>query len=178
MFLKKFTAKDGREVTLRTPKWEDLDDMLDFINSLVDEEAPIAIDNRVTREEEMGWLATRLTNLEKGNVAVIVAEVDGKMVGQVGVTPRFGRLRHVGNLGVSMKKGYRNIGIGGELMKEVEPQAKNLGIEIIHLEVFESNDNALHLYSKLGYREIGRIPQGAFYKGCYIDSVSMIKEIT
>ena len=36
-----FTAKDGREVILRTPKWEDIDDLLALINSLIDEEADI-----------------------------------------------------------------------------------------------------------------------------------------
>ena len=31
-----FKAKDNREVILRTPKWEDLDDYLELVNSLVD----------------------------------------------------------------------------------------------------------------------------------------------
>lgn len=177
MFFRKFAAKDGREVTLRTPKWEDLDDMLDFINSLVEEEAPIAKDNMVTREEEVDWLVNCLAGLEKGNLVVIVAEVEGKMVGQVFLTPRFGRLRHIGNLGISVKKGYRNIGIGYELLREAEPHAENLGITIIYLEVFDSNKNAIHLYRKSGYREVGRIPRGALYMGHYIDSISMVKAI-
>jgi len=36
-----FTAKDGRIILLRNPRWEDLDGLLDFMNSLVKEEAPI-----------------------------------------------------------------------------------------------------------------------------------------
>jgi len=177
MFFRKFTAKDGRGVTLRSPRWEDLDDMLDFINSLVEEDAPIAKDSRVTREEEVDWLANCLAGLEKRGLVVIVAEVEGSMVGQVFLSPRAGRLKHVGNLGISVKKGYRNIGIGYELLREAEPHAEKLGIEIIYLEVFDSNKNAIHLYSKLGYREVGRIPKGALYNGHYVDSVSMVKEI-
>ena len=177
LFFRSFTAKDGRDVTLRNPRWEDLDDMLDFINSLVEEEAPIAKDNKMTREEEVDWLASCLTGLEKGRLAVIVAEVEGRMVGQVFVSPRAGRLRHVGNLGISVKKGHRNIGIGYELLMEAEPHAEKLGVEVIYLEVFDSNKNAIHLYSKLGYREVGRIPNGALFKGQYIDSVSMVKEL-
>jgi hypothetical protein len=38
MIVERFTAKNGRTVVLRKPKWEDLDDLLDFINSLVEEE--------------------------------------------------------------------------------------------------------------------------------------------
>jgi len=33
-----FTAKDGREVILRTPKWEDIDDLMEVINSAIEEE--------------------------------------------------------------------------------------------------------------------------------------------
>ncbi len=58
--IKQFTAKDGREVILRTPKWEDLDDLTEFINSLVDEGAEIAVNKRVSREQEAEWLGKLL----------------------------------------------------------------------------------------------------------------------
>ena len=44
--LHRFTAKDGRGVILRTPKWEDLDDLLDFINSLADEDLDVLLERR------------------------------------------------------------------------------------------------------------------------------------
>jgi uncharacterized lipoprotein len=81
VILGEFEARDGRKVTLRTPKWEDLDDMLDFINSLVEEEAMIAADRKQTREQEVDWLARGLSNLEKDKEIRVVAEVDGRMVG-------------------------------------------------------------------------------------------------
>lgn len=176
-FLQTFKARDGRKVTLRTPRWEDLDDMLDFINSLVEEEAPIAVDEKPTRDQEVDWLAGRLSNLEKGRAIAIVAEVDDVMVGQVQVGPRVGRMSHVGNLGISVKQGYRDVGIGQELMREAEVQAQKLGLEIISLEVFASNERARHVYEKMGFREVGRTPRGVKYKGEYVDSVSMVKEI-
>jgi hypothetical protein len=45
-----FTAKDGQEVILQLPKWEDLDDFVTLINSLVDEQADILIEEPVTRD--------------------------------------------------------------------------------------------------------------------------------
>ena len=60
---RRFTAEDGREVTLRAPKWSDLDDMLEFINSLVEEGANILVDTKQTRESEVEWLARLLTSL-------------------------------------------------------------------------------------------------------------------
>ena len=41
-----FSPKGGREVVLRTPRWEDLDDLLELINSLVEERAEIIVDTK------------------------------------------------------------------------------------------------------------------------------------
>jgi hypothetical protein len=51
-----FIAKDGRVVLLRPPRWEDLDDLLAFINSLVEEGAEILTNQPVTRDAEAEWL--------------------------------------------------------------------------------------------------------------------------
>lgn len=45
--IRSFSAKDGRKVVLRTPEWEDLDDLLELIHSLVNEKADIARTKRV-----------------------------------------------------------------------------------------------------------------------------------
>jgi ribosomal protein S18 acetylase RimI-like enzyme len=176
-FLRRFTASDGREVTIRTPEWDDLDDMLDFINSLVEEEAMIAANQKQTRESEIDFLARKLTSLEKDRIIHVVAEVEGKMVGSCEIEPRPGRFSHVGVLGMSVKEGYREVGIGQELMKEVERQAAKRGLESIMLEVFATNDRAIHVYEKMGYRRIGAIPDGIKYKGGYVDGVYMFKRI-
>ena len=60
--LHRFTAKDGRKVILRTPKWEDLDDLLELINSLVDEDAEIfwgtSVDDNLGDEMRVTVIAT------------------------------------------------------------------------------------------------------------------------
>jgi RimJ/RimL family protein N-acetyltransferase len=175
--LRRFTARDGREVILRTPRWEDLDDMLEFINGLVDEDAMIAADKKQTRDSETDWLARNLTNLEKGVHVAVVAEVDGRMVGSCEVNPRPGRMSHVGSLGISVRGGYRDVGIGQELMREAEAQAKSLGVEVLILEVFGINDRAIHVYEKMGFGRMGAIPRGVKYRGEYVDSVYMYKRI-
>jgi RimJ/RimL family protein N-acetyltransferase len=175
--IRKFYAKDGREVTLRAPKWDDLDDMLEFINSLVDEGVDIMIDTKQTREQEVEWLAGHITKIENDKEAVIVAEVDGRFVGQVEVTPQSMRSKHVGVLGIALKDGYREIGIGTELMKEAENQARRLGLEILNLEVFATNERAKHVYGKMGYREVGAWPKAIKRGGVYIDAVLMSKEL-
>ena len=78
--IREFIAKDGRKVILRTLKWEDLDDLLDFINSLVEEGANILKTEKVSREEEIEWLSSVFKRLEKGEIFCVAAEVNGHLV--------------------------------------------------------------------------------------------------
>jgi RimJ/RimL family protein N-acetyltransferase len=175
--LNKFKSKGGHNVTLRTPSWRDLDDLLEFINSLVEEDAMIGRDSKVTRDEEVDWLAERLKNLEKDRNAQIVAEVDGVVIGSCELSPGGGRMRHVGSLGISILKGYRNLGIGQEMMKELEKHADNLGIKIITLQVFSINERAIHVYRKMGFNEVGIIQRGIRYEGKLVDNTIMVKHL-
>jgi hypothetical protein len=67
-------------VILRTPRLEDLDDLMKLINSLVDEKAEIARTEKVTREEEVECLPKMLARLEKDELFFLVAEVGRKVV--------------------------------------------------------------------------------------------------
>ncbi|MGC8850590.1 MAG: GNAT family N-acetyltransferase [Candidatus Bathyarchaeia archaeon] len=175
--IRSFLARDGRLVMLRAPRWRDLDDMLEFINSLVEEGAEITATEKKTRDEEVDWLAGLLSDLEKDKRIAIAAEVDGRFIGLVDVTPEKGSSAHVGVLGIAIKKGYRDIGIGTEMMREAENQARRLGIAILTLDVFASNSRARHLYEKLGYVVVGCIPRFLKRGGVYIDKIIMAKTL-
>jgi len=176
-FIRSFTAKDGREVVLRAPKWSDLDDMLFFINSLVEEGAEIAAITKKSRDHEIDWVASLLSRLERDKMVSVVADVDGRFIGHVEVSPKGGRSSHVGVLGIAILDGFREVGIGTEMMKEAEAQAKRLGLEIMTLDVYATNERARHVYGKVGYCEVGCLPKGAVKDGEYIDVVMMTKEI-
>jgi len=171
--LKHFKAEDSRAVVLRAPQWKDLDDLLDFINSLVEEEADICRDKKATREEEADWLGRLLVEIEKGVMIGVVAEVEGRVVANSEVKRRSGPMGHVGYLGIAIKAGYRNMGIGTEMMKTLIEESRKMGLKVLVLEVFASNKRARHVYEKVGFKESGRIPKGIYKKGKYIDSITM-----
>jgi hypothetical protein len=52
---------------IRPSRRDDLDDLLHFINALVDEDAPILLNKKATREEESVWLDEQLDSLQKAN---------------------------------------------------------------------------------------------------------------
>ncbi len=175
--IESFTAKDGRRIVLRAPKWSDLDDFLEMINSLVREGADINLDSTVTRENEMEWLAHHLVSLEKDSIISIAAEDDGRIIGHVDLHPKAGRQKHVATFGIIVLEGYRDIGIGTELMREAEKQAREIGMKIIVLNVFSTNDRALHLYNIMGYHKVGSISKAVSKGTTFIDEIIMAKEI-
>ena len=168
-----FTTENGIEVVLRTPRWEDLDDFVDLINSLVDEGAEIGRSEKVAREDEADWLGKKLASIEKGEEFLLVAEAEGRVIGISGLTKKKGWWSHVGEVGVMIKKAYRNAGIGTEMLETVLAQAKDMDLKILSLRLFSTNKIACHVYEKLGFRETGRIPKGLFKDGEYIDEVTM-----
>jgi len=174
---KTFVARDGRKVTLRSLRWEDLNDCIEFINSLVDEGSDIALETKVTRDEEADWLGKRLASMEKGELVDIVAEVDGKMFANAEVGRRRGNMSHVGDIGIGIRAGYRGIGIGTLLMKTLINQGTKMQLKTLVLDVFDTNKTAKGLYEKVGFRENGRVPKGIYKNGRYIDLIHMVQEL-
>ena len=175
--LREFVTRNDKRVVLRKPRWEDLDDLLDFINSLVEEGADILRETQVTREEEADWLGKRLASIEKGEIIGVVAEVDGKVVANSEVMKRGGPMSLLGVLGIAVKKDYRGTGIGKELMRTLIEESRKAGLKVLLLEVFGSNMVAKSLYAKMGFKDAGRIPKGVFKKGKYVDLLRMTLEL-
>src|SRR5712691_8592805 len=82
----------------------------------------------------------------------LVALVDDAVVGWCDITPAsFEGMTHVGRLGMGVKAGFRDQGIGKGLLKAALNQAFSQGLERVELEVFRSNDSAVHFYEAHGF---------------------------
>ena len=110
--------------------------MLELHNELIEEEAMIGGDSKRTRQQQVDSHAEMMKSVESGRAVVVIAEADGKAVGQSNARKRSGRLSHTAGLGVFVKKQYRNQGIGSMLMLELENQARKIGVEMLYLEVY------------------------------------------
>jgi putative acetyltransferase len=104
----------------------------------------------------------------------VTAVVEGKLVGNSEVSIRLGGYEdHVGNIGIAIKKGYRDIGIGTEMMRTLINQGQTMGLRIFTLTAFADNKRAIHLYEKLGFCKTGTIPKKIYKRGKYIDEIIM-----
>ncbi|HDX9578465.1 TPA: GNAT family N-acetyltransferase [Bacillus pseudomycoides] len=120
-----------------------------------------------------------LTNSRQGGVT-FVAEDDEQIVGFL-VFKRnlMKRLNHTGSFGMGILEDYRNQGVGTKLLPQLIDWAKTQeGIEKICLGVFSTNERAIKVYEKIGFKEEGRERgQIKFEDGRYADNVLMALDI-
>ena len=174
--VEKIRAKNGKEVIIRYPKFSDWKDLLSHINLLVEEDAKILVNKKLKKEDEIDYISNVLKEVELGNAVYLVAEVEGKVIGTCEIKRRKFRESHTGIYGISIRKGYRGIGIGKAISKACLREAKKrLKLKVVYLEVFENNKPAIALYKKLGFKICGKYPKKVKYKKRLIDSIIMYK---
>lgn len=103
-----------------------------------------------------------------------VATADNEVVGvmEVRLTGFFGAFPYLALLGV--KKGWRGMGVGHQMIAAFEEAARQLGYPRVSLMVSQFNPRAKNLYQSLGYKKIGYLPD-AFKKGN--DENIMVKDL-
>ena len=107
---------------------------------------------------------------------MLVAEVDGKVIGSIGIRRGKDRLAHVAGLGMSVHDEYQNRGIGTALMRAILDMTDNwLNIRRVELDVYTDNLRAVHLYKKFGFEIEGVRRDFAFRDGEYVDAYHMAR---
>lgn len=99
------------------------------------------------------------------------AKCDGRIIGDASFSssPRE-RIKHRGEIGISVVRDYWGKGIGSKLMERVIDFAKNVAdCEIIHLQVRSDNERAIGLYKKYGFEKIGQFKGYLKIDGKYVD---------
>ena len=148
----------------------------DFINSLIEEEAKIMMNKRLSLKEEKKFLEETLREIKNRKKVFLFAECNNKIIGITGIELDRWRKNHIGNFGITIMDGYRRIGLGKYLMKEIIKLAKKElkpKPKIIRLSVFPTNKPALGLYKKFGFKIVGKIPKQIQYKRKLIDEIIM-----
>lgn len=84
-----------------------------------------------------------------------------------------GRCGHICNASYAVKSDKRGLHIGESLVKHCMETAKELGFRILQFNaVVRTNEPALKLYKKLGFTQLGVIPEGFLMKdGSYEDII-------
>lgn len=180
MRYKKVKIFDEKRITIRLLLKNDLKypkKFQDFINSLVEEDAQIGVNEKVTLKEEKQWLKSILKSEEKHKAISLLVEHNNILVGRASIRLEAGRESHIGHLAVMVREDYRKIGLGKYLSKETIKLAKKKlksSPKIIRLCVLPTNKPAINLYKKLGFKEVARVPDQMQYKGRLVDEIVML----
>ena len=91
-----------------------------------------------------------------------VAEENGKVEGLYILHPNnIGRCGHICNASYAVDSSCRGKHIGEKLVSDCLVQAKRLGFGVMQFNaVVENNIHARHLYERLGFIQLGTIPNG------------------
>lgn len=91
-----------------------------------------------------------------------VAVENGAVVGLYILHPNnIGRCGHISNASYAVDSTCRGLHIGEKLVADCLVQAKKLGFRILQFNaVVENNIHARHLYERLGFVQIGTVPDG------------------
>jgi len=173
----------GKKIKIREISKRDLKNVKkfqNFINSLVEEGAMVQMNKKVGLKEEKDWLKEKLNQIKKKREVALIAEDEDKIVGNTQIRLNWARHEHIGDFGTAIREGYRRIGLGTYLTKEIIKLAKKelkSRPKIIRLSAYVTNKPAIAFYKKLGFKEVARIPKQGKIKGKLVAEVIMLLEL-
>ena len=100
---------------------------------------------------ERGDDANVISRTIKNNGAFFVVRIKSRIIGTAWITNDQRRL-YLHHMGVS--KEFQNQGVGWALLKKCLQWSKKIGLQL-KLEVNPANENAVHLYKKIGFKHLG-----------------------
>jgi RimJ/RimL family protein N-acetyltransferase len=171
--------KNGQQLIIRKALPDDARDIIAYIDLISHETDNLTFgpgEFGISEEQESKFIEGLL---ESDNQLMILAFIDNKLVAQLtfmgGSRPR---IRHSGELGVSVLQEYWRRGIGAELIKCLLAWARETGIiRKVNLRVRSDNTGAIRLYESLGFVYEGKTTREFSVDGTFYDSIHMGMEI-
>ena len=155
-------------IKIREFQEKDLKEMIEIWNTVVDDGVAFPQLERLDSNSGRAFFS------EQSFTGVAYDEESGEIAGLYILHPNnIGRCGHICNASYAVKKSLRGMSIGEKLVVHCLAKAKDLDFRILQFNaVVKSNIAALKLYEKLGFTQLGTIPEGFRMKdGTYEDIV-------
>jgi len=151
------------ELTIREAIPDDAENLLRTLNQIRQETDFLTMDENdvnISVEFEKHYL----DNIYQSENNTLILALDGeKIIGTVSIHAESQwRVKHIGEIGISIVKEYWGLGIGNILIDEAIYWAKESGIiKRLELTVQARNERAIHLYQKHGFQTECVMQRGA-----------------
>lgn len=165
-------------IKLSPDRWQEYRDLRLFAV----EESPLSV---VKNPEEMkaikenSWQSMLKKAFEEKQMFLYFAQIDNKIVGVSGaMIDEFAKMRHRA-LVISMYvlPEYRNKGIAKELLQTLFNKLAEKGVQQVRLFVETQNEQAIGLYTSLGFKTVATCEKYFNVDGVYYDQLMMSKEL-
>ena len=154
-------------ITIRKYRPQDFLSAMDIWNEVVREGVAFP------QVEELTELNADSFFVSQSHTAVAEDRETGEIVGLYILHPNnVGRCGHICNTSYAVKSDKRGFHIGERLVKDSLKVAAELGFRILQFNaVVATNTHALHLYERLGFKQLGRIPRGFLMKDGHYEDI-------
>ncbi|GLK79337.1 GNAT family N-acetyltransferase [Methylopila turkensis] len=107
---------------------------------------------------------------------MLVAEVDGRVVGASALRPFLGRRSHAAEFWIGVREEHAGKGLGSQLLAAMIDTADNwLNLSRLEMTVFTDNERAIALYKKFGFEIEGAHKAATFRDGAFVDAYTMAR---
>ena len=175
---RRHTLKNGAPLLIREAAAADASTVLDYVEAVSGESDFLAFG---PGEFELGETAERdvlQRYADSANQLYLLGLVDGAVAAAlIFSASQRPRLRHCGELGMSVRKRYWGLGVGSRMLDALIDWAKAGEIRKLNLRVRTDNSRAIRLYEKKGFKLEGTIRREMFLAGTYYGNHCMGLEI-
>ena len=146
---------------------DDLPDMLKIWNEVVEDGIAFP------QEESLSFIEGKAFFQNQTYCAVAEDTENNEILGLYILHPNnVGRCGHICNASYAVSSQVRGLHIGEKLVKDCLKQGRTFGFGILQFNaVVESNVHARHLYERLGFVQLGTIPNGFRMKDGHYENI-------
>ena len=145
---------------------QDILQMVDIWNEVVEEGVAFPQEDFLDEESGEAFFAAQ-------TLSAVAADEKGKLYGLYILHPNnVGRCGHISNASFAVKSDARGLHIGEMLVRDCLQRAKTAGFSLLQFNaVVENNIHARHLYERLGFHQVGMIPEGFRMKDGHFENI-------
>lgn len=154
-------------ITIRKYRVQDMVPAMSIWNEVVRDGIAFPQDEELTEDTANAFF-------ESQSYTGIAVDIDtNEVVGLYILHPNnVGRCGHICNTSYAVKEGLRGLHIGEQLVKDSLKVGASLGFRILQFNaVVATNIHALHLYERLGFKQLGHIPHGFLMKDGHYEDI-------
>ena len=155
-------------IHIRIPSVDDSAAIAEIYNQGIEDRVATFETELRSADDQLPWLRSIA-----GRYPVVVAEIDGQIIGWAGAVPYRERecYRGIGEFSMYVRRNWRGRGVGDLLVSALIREAEQLRLWKLVSRIFPFNEASRALCRKHGFREVGVYEKHARLDGRWLDVV-------